>query len=465
MSNKINLKAFDDGGADQLLRETMAGHRVEPKPVIWRGISRKLLWTELRHFNFTNLSPKLWLAGTTGLLLIATALYFSLADDGPGQMSGQISNDVMQKPSSAGIQVAGSSTLLTASSVQTSNQNAVITGQNSHTPSPDKSIASGMAMKNPAKISSTTRQSNEMESQPAVVSDASANMDVLVSSSATVTPKPETGISPVNPLPASLFFIPATDTILVINTATGVLKVKKRLPADVQFFSASIGFTPEMAFYSEPGEYSKLNFWLNGRVTYHISRFSVSSGLGLGYVFDDGQYSTKYISSDSIGFYNKVTSYVIGTNNEIIYQTNAVTIYDSIQHLGDSRTSNRYVYLQVPLLLGYRFFETSRVSLTFQAGPAVSVLLGSRVSEPDIFYRNARIISVEDETPSRIQTNWQVWANLYFEMRMNKKISLFLEPSFKYYLKPLATQENVEFTAPWTIGLGIGLQFNFGQTK
>jgi hypothetical protein len=95
----------------------------------------------------------------------------------------------------------------------------------------------------------------------------------------------------------------------------------------------------------------------------------------------------------------------------------------------------------------------------------VSFLIGSRVSEPDIEYSNARIISVNDETPSRIQTNWQVWANLYLEMRMNKNISLFLEPSFKYYLKPMATQENVEFKAPWTIGLGIGLQFNFGKTK
>ena len=84
MSDNIDLKAFDDGGADQLLRETMQGYRVEPKPGLWKGISRKLLWRELVHFNLTNLSPKLWIAGSVGLLLVATALYYGL----PGGTSG-----------------------------------------------------------------------------------------------------------------------------------------------------------------------------------------------------------------------------------------------------------------------------------------------------------------------------------------------------------------------------------------
>jgi hypothetical protein len=465
MSDKIKLKAFDDGGADQLLRETMAGHRVEPKPAIWRGISRKLLWTELRHFNFTNLSPKLWLAGTTGLLLIATVLYFGISDDAPGQMSGQISSDLMQKPSSAGIQVAGSSTLSLTPSEQTSHQGTVVTDRLSHAASPEKPSVPGTVMKNPAKMHTPAPQSKAVDAVLSTGNEAPAYEKTSVLSSSTGILNPDAGISPVLPLPASLFFIPLTDTILVFNTPAGIRNVKKSSHAEVQFFSASLGIAPELAFYSEPGDYSKMNFWLNGRVTYNISRFSISTGLGLGYVYDDGQYKAEYLSRDSIGFYNHVTSYTIGTNNEIIYQTQTVTIYDSIQHFGDSRTSNRYAYLQIPLLLGYRFFETNKVSLTFHAGPAVSFLIGSRVSEPDIEYSNARIISVNDETPSRIQTNWQVWANLYLEMRMNKNISLFLEPSFKYYLKPMATQENVEFKAPWTIGLGIGLQFNFGKTK
>jgi hypothetical protein len=117
----------------------------------------------------------------------------------------------------------------------------------------------------------------------------------------------------------------------------------------------------------------------------------------------------------------------------------------------------------VPFLVGYRFFESTRVSLTFQVGPAVSFLVGTHKSDPVIAYSNATIIRVDNETPARIQTNWQIWANLYFEMRINKIASIYLEPTFKYYLKPLVSQENIVYKAPWTIGMGVGLQLNFGQ--
>jgi hypothetical protein len=48
---------------------------------------------------------------------------------------------------------------------------------------------------------------------------------------------------------------------------------------------------------------------------------------------------------------------------------------------------------------------------------------------------------------------------------MTRQISLYFEPGFKYYLKPMAEQEGVTFKAPLTVGLGVGLQFNFGQKK
>jgi hypothetical protein len=117
------------------------------------------------------------------------------------------------------------------------------------------------------------------------------------------------------------------------------------------------------------------------------------------------------------------------------------------------------------MLFGYRLFESDRFSITMQAGPAVSVLLGSRKSDPEIEYSNARIIRIDEETPSRLKSNWQVWANLYFEMYVTQKISLYLEPSFKYYLSPTAEQENPGATPPWSVGLGVGLQFNFEHKK
>lgn len=273
-----------------------------------------------------------------------------------------------------------------------------------------------------------------------------------------------TGITRISPFGTALFDLsPGADTIITITNANGTVKFRKSVPGASRFFSANLGITPEIACYAEPVVYSKMNFWLDGRLTYHISRFSVATGFGLGYVFDEGAYRVEYKSLDSVGYFNSVTSYSVGNNNEIIYNTQSVSVYDSLQHLNDYRTKNRYSYLQVPLLVGYRFFESSRVSLTFQVGPAVSFLLATHKSDPVIEYSNATIIRVDNETPTRIQTNWQIWANLYFEMRINKIASIYLEPTFKYYLKPLVSQENVKYKAPWTIGMGVGLQLNFGQ--
>jgi hypothetical protein len=101
----------------------------------------------------------------------------------------------------------------------------------------------------------------------------------------------------------------------------------------------------------------------------------------------------------------------------------------------------------------------------FQAGPAISVLLGTHKADPAVEYRNARVMRVDENTPARVQTSWQIWANLYFELRVTRQISLYFEPTFKYYLSPSARKENVSLKAPVSVGLGIGLQFNFGQKK
>ena len=178
-------------------------------------------------------------------------------------------------------------------------------------------------------------------------------------------------------------------------------------------------------------------------------------------MYDKGSYRAEYKSKDSVGYFTSVISYTIGPDNKIIYNTVTKSVYDSLSHQDDYRTMNRYTYLQIPLLFGYRLFESGRISLSFEAGPAVSFLLASRKSSSEIQYSNARIIRIDDNTPLRLHTNWQLWGDLFLEIRMNKKISLYFEPSCKYFLNPMVEQENVKFKAPWSVGLGIGIQFNF----
>jgi hypothetical protein len=465
MSDRTDFKAFEETGADRALRETLAGHRVEPTPALWKGISRKLLWSELLRFNFTNLSPKYWAAGAIAVLMIAAGIYtgsrFMAPEPGFAGNGGEKvlrDNPESNRPGqTATVQAVG-----------------LVGGNEVHTVAAVSSPTYRASAQEPAASGTTAaplriRRSTPVEDQDTggfSVADVSAPEDTRqeVGSATEVNFSGPVDISRLQPYEALLTGLAVhEDTIITITSANGIYNIRKAGPASAPFFSASLGISPEISFYSSPDAYSKANFWLNGNIAYNFSRFSVVSGLGVGYVYDEGKYNVEYKSLDSVGYYTGVASYTVGANQEIIYNTKTISVYDSLYHLGDFRTKNRYTYIQIPLLFGYRFFETAGTSLSFRAGPAVSFLVATRKSDPVIEYENARIIRTDDNTPARVETNWQVWASLYFELRMNKQVSLYLEPSFKYYIKPMVEQENVSFKAPMTVGLGVGLQFNFGN--
>ena len=467
MNDKINFKASDEGGLDEFFRKTLEGHRVEPKPTLWKGMSRTMLWRELAHFNFTNLSTKLRVTGALGLLILAVALYNIFSTPPPAvpltiatSTSGRIVNSPVREithTSSAPLHKGNQPAVHSAKTYNNPNQGGA-TGKSNKATSSKSPESLAYAKKIPKHTISHQTNDNFVTTEYSFTTPAEKT-DIAVFSG-------QTDISPIIPFETAFHLIsPHVDTIITINNAFGISRFLKTKPTATQFFSVNLGVIPEMSFYAEPEAYSKMNVWINGGLTWHFSRFSLSINPGLGYVYDKGKYRVEYKSNDSVGYFTNVLSYTIGANNEIIYNTVNENIYDSLTHQNDYRTMNRFSYLQVPLLLGYRFFESDRVSLTFQAGPAVSFLLGSRKSASVIEYTNARIIRVDDNTPSRVHTNWQVWGDLFLEIRMNKKISIYFEPSFKYFLNSIVEQENVSFKAPWSVGLGIGIQFNFAAKK
>jgi len=454
MNENLKFKDFEEGGMDEFLRQTLDGHRIEPRPGLWKTISRKLLWKEIRHFNFKNVPARFLVAGTAGLLVISSTLYLIL----PGNTA-HIAESTSNNPATVPV-------LSVIKSTPSGNIPAVVQPVSKISTDPSTndipSVSSGKNNISGINLAHTTTHASASKvDQP----PHRGNFLAVVPAGSGKTGS-HFDISRLLPIESSLFWIqPGKDTIISISTPNGILRYRKEHQAAVRFYSASLGVDPEMAFNAQPDVNSTFNFWINGRIAYHISRFSVTTGIGLGYVFDEGKYRIDYQSLDSIGYFNKVVSFTTGANNEIIYNTVTKNVYDSLRHMADDRTRDRYTYLQVPLLLGYRIFESNAVSLTLQAGPAVSFLVSSKMSDPLISYPNARIIKVEDNTPTRVTSNWQLWANLNLEIRLNRKISLYVEPSCKYYLKPIIEQENMSFKAPWSVGLGIGIQFNFGKKQ
>ena len=244
-----------------------------------------------------------------------------------------------------------------------------------------------------------------------------------------------------------------------------ILNVPREKRSPASFFSVDLGISPEIAFHKYNDVKSEMNFFGKAGITYHIGRFSLRSGVGLGYVFSDGVYKIDYKSKDSVGFYNTVLSYAISQANpkEVIYITQKTIVYDSIKHIADDRTRNRYTYLDVPLVAGFRIVETEHAGLMIEAGGIVSFLVGKKEAEPVIHLENATIVRIDKNTPERNKINWQVYAGLRFDYQFTKNLSLYAEPFYKYYFQPITIQKEKATNKPYSVGLSVGIQYNIGR--
>lgn len=175
---------------------------------------------------------------------------------------------------------------------------------------------------------------------------------------------------------------------------------------------------------------------------------------------DNGRFLVNYNSFDSIGYYNKVVSFSLDPNNygSIQFNTEVQGVFDSIDHHMETKTVNRYTYLQIPLMAGYHFYNNRLFTLSIKAGPIFSVMLNS--SEPGINFirENANLQSIDQLSPSRVSTNWQIAAALGIGLHLSQKLTLQLEPTYKTYLRPVYQGYQ---TKPQSIGIRAGLLYRF----
>lgn len=443
-----------DSMLDDLFRKTLENHNAEPSPKVWKEIGRGLFWDDLLHFRFANVSFRYWAVIAMITLVTSLSLYFLSGEDEIVVDERALQPDEKPIGTSA---VSDPEIVATPVGIVSANPPAIV----SETHEPDSHSGSRQPI--------NSNLQNHLEPEIVLPVEAKSTDDnQFVSTLVSSEPLSVRNVDVFRLIPVDfqLFGNTVPDSIRIIQTVYGPVKFSETSRKSVpQMWTASLGVLPEKAFYKAEESYSKMNYWLQGGLTWHYSRFSIGTGIELGYMIDQGKYRVDYKSLDSVGFYSSVVSYSVGSNNEIVYNTAVKTLYDSLNHSADPRTSNRYTYLRFPLLVGYRMVETNRFSVTLKAGPAWSVLIAEKKASPEVAYENATITRIDDETSARFKTNWQVWANLLLEMKVSERFSLYLEPNWKYYLKPTAEQESPEAKAPWSVGVGLGVQVNLDAKK
>lgn len=186
--------------------------------------------------------------------------------------------------------------------------------------------------------------------------------------------------------------------------------------------------------------------------------WTLETGAALCLSEDNGRYMINYNSYDSLGFYNKVVAFSLQEDGTIHFDTEIEGVYDSIDHRIESSTRNRYTYLQIPLMAGYRFYSNRFFTLSMKAGPLFSLMLGS--DEPPVTFsqERANLRSIENLSPARLSTDWQMAASLGIGLSLSRRFSLSVEPTYKTYLRPVYRNHHIR---PQSFGIRAGLLYRF----
>ncbi len=193
-------------------------------------------------------------------------------------------------------------------------------------------------------------------------------------------------------------------------------------------------------------------------------RFFFETGVDYQDMRERGIYSIQLRGYDSVGYYNKVTSFEVNPSNpnEITYNTLKVTVYDSIQHYTHTTPLFKYKYIKVPLLAGFRFYQKEKFSASVETGVILSMMVSKKIPEEAYYDPEYTVVRIINKTPERVDWNLLFQLGIRLNYRIHKSLSLSAEPVFTKYLNSVYdTEKGYSNKKPYNMGLKIGIYYGF----
>jgi len=130
------------------------------------------------------------------------------------------------------------------------------------------------------------------------------------------------------------------------------------------------GATAEIGMIYYPATEDQVTWAANATAGLKAGKFYFETGAGYRYIRERGSYKIDFRTQDSIGYYNKVSSFEINPQNpdEIILNYKKTTVYDSIDHIAYTAPLFKYDYLTVPVRIGYRLFNRGNIFVALETG-------------------------------------------------------------------------------------------------
>jgi hypothetical protein len=254
---------------------------------------------------------------------------------------------------------------------------------------------------------------------------------------------------------------PNEDSIAEIKPLSKQEKRKINKNNSAWRFTTSVYYFPEWMFNTLEDDKFVSNFGVEE--SFRFGRYSIRTGIGLSIAKGTNERMIEY--NDYLGSYEKLDSIRFHWDDRkyhlipTYFSTNK-DVWDSLLLLDYTKVVKRYTYLQIPLILGYDILQTKRISLGFRAGPVLSILIKSKQLSREYDPGKNRIIQINQVTPERVQTNWQVMGGINLSLYLSKRFGLEIEPNIKYYFNSVYEKSDAT-KKPWSVGFRAAISIHY----
>jgi len=429
----------DINNIENLFKEGLDGFELTPSPQVWNNVEGAL-------FGAPKPVPfyrSKWMVAAMILLLISIGGWFLFSNHNTNKpvVTEEFARQVPENVSEAKITDNSESHSSNAKHNSNANKNTkvpVIKTENRQT---DNLIIAK------DEVSSQSFNSNENQ----LTENSFTEKHTSVGSSSQLTTMPSTSIYMLATLPAT-GEMKQQNEILTVEQFT-----KKR--SNLHIYT---GATAEIGMIYYPATEDQMTWAANAAAGLKAGKFYFETGIGYRYTQERGSYKIDFRTQDSIGYYNKVTSFEINPQNpdKIILNYKKTTVYDSIDHISYTAPLFKYNYLTVPLRIGYRLINRGNLFVALETGVEYSKLIQSYIPEDGFYYEGSKVTRIINETPERVTNNWKYMLSVRVGVKLNKNISIIAQPEFSKYLASVYTSK-YSSVKPYMMNLRAGIYFDF----
>lgn len=434
MSQKRNI--------DEYFKEGLTGYNVQPSKDVWPNIE-KSFWKPIWFFN------RWILIGIAALLLLLIGFsgwYFS---------EPTLSNDPTDSFQKEANGYKNTTTPLDAYENTESYKPVETSDSNEFTVSPtdEKDIALDETLEfTSTKVDKNKKQLNPINKDIAKTVEPVVNSDGLSGSI----------YSDIGYLPGLTISIENKISDVVLDSVRENLMAEYRKKIKRSHFYTGLYFTPAMMYYPSVKDQFVWTAGLDFGLTF--KKFYVETGLAYQKIKEEGIYTIDFRTFDSIGYYNEVESFEVNPSNsdEILYNTQEVTVYDSIDHYTHVVPVFTYDYINIPLNFGYKVFQKDAFTVAVEAGITFTKMVDKQIPVVDFSKPEYNVVLIKNETPERVDFNFRWQLAVRLDMKIVKAMSVSVKPVFNKYINSIYdTQSGYPNVKPYSMGIQFGVYYGF----